>query len=623
MHDLAPHLNVWTPARSPWWLRAYRFWRCNGLVQVIKRAWLKFRGPRNYNPDWVEAYDTLAQEDVELIRERIQSLPNRPFITVLIPPAHRSPEDPKAAIRSVIAQIYTDWELFVLKDSNPAVAIDFAPVLEIAEKDPRVQILTPTDNADAASARNQALAAATGDYCLVLETSGRLSPHALYMVAEQINDVPAAGLIYSDEDRVDADGVRSNPYFKSDWNPDLFLSADYLGNLCAYARPLALDVGGYRHGFQDQTEYDLRLRIVERLRPNDICHIPFVLYHEKYDFRPKQAFTKEGQRAIEEHLIRVGTPASVQEGLNRSHYRILRALPTPAPLVSLIIPTRDSLALIRGALESICERTDYPNYEIVIVDNQSRDAGTLDFLSSIDGHSRVRVLRYQQPFNYSAINNFAARHCNGSVLGLLNNDVIIINSGWLTELVAHALRPEIGAVGAMLYYPDDTIQHAGIVIGFSGSAINCFNGLQRGAPGYHDRAQLVQNYSAVTGACLFTRASVFAEVGGLNESDLPVSLNDVDYCLRLRELGYLIVWTPYAELYHLESISRGDDRASDKIGRFRHELTYFESSWAHILLHDPYYNANLSLDEWPFQLGVPRCFKPWRRQAQSPCRPAH
>ena len=279
------------------------------------------------------------------------------------------------------------------------------------------------------------------------------------------------------------------------------------------------------------------------------------------------------------------------------------------------MPTRDGMDFLRAAIESIFERTDYPNYEIVVVDNRSADPEALAYLTALERQERVRVLRYDRPFNFSAINNFAARQCTSPILGLLNNDVTVIGGDWLRELASHAVRPEVGAVGAMLYYPDDTIQHAGIIVGYGGTAVNCYAGLPRGSPGYFGRAGAIQNCSAVTAACLLTRAAVFAELGGLNEQRFAVAFNDVDYCLRLREHGYLVTWTPFAELYHHESVTRGDDMDLDKRTRFRNEEAHLVRHWGAVLANDPYYNPNLSLHEGAFRWGDDvRVVRPWRRE---------
>jgi GT2 family glycosyltransferase len=300
------------------------------------------------------------------------------------------------------------------------------------------------------------------------------------------------------------------------------------------------------------------------------------------------------------------------------YFRVRRMLSSVPPQVSIIIPTRDRLEFLRGAVESILKHTNYPNYEIVIVDNRSTDPSTLSYLARVSDNPQIRILRFDYPFNHSAINNFAAKQCQSSVLAFLNNDVLVINGDWLTEMVSQVMRPEVGAVGAMLYYPDDVIQHAGIIVGFDGAAVNCYSGRNRGSTGYFHRAELIQNYSAVTAACMLTRSQVFAEAGGFNERDLPVAFNDVDYCLRLRERDYLVTWTPYAELYHLESVSRGDDMAPDKIARFRRAQAYIAERWPGVITNDPYYSPNLSLDEIPFGLAVsPRLRQPWRHGVQS------
>lgn len=621
MYSAEPRVRAQGTAKRSWLLRIYRLWRAKGTAYVIDRVWLRIRGPRTYDPDWIKAHDALTSRDVELIRERIRRMQKHPLISVLLPLRNWPFEDIEAAIQSVTAQLYVNWELCVVgnaSDSNASL------ISELAARDPRIRISMSNNEANPANARNKALAMADGEFVTVLEPSGRLAPHALYLIVEESNAVPTVGLVYSDEDKIDTQGRRGDPHFKTDWNPDLFLSDDYIGNLCAYRRSLAIEVGGYRPAFADQADYDLRLRMIERVAAQDIHHIPFLLYHDCGGGGSDHASIAASRRALEQHLARTGIVATVEPGRGGRHYRVRRALPAVPPRVSLIMPTRDRLDLIKGAVDNIVTMTDYPDYEIVIVDNQSIEPETLAYFESVRGCPRVRVLRYEKPFNYSAINNFAARQCSSPVLGLVNNDVLVINSNWLTEMVSHAIRPEVGAVGAMLYYPDDTIQHAGILVGFGGSAINCFTGLERGAPGYYFRAQLIQNYSAVTGACLLTRASVFAEVGGLNEADLAVAFNDVDYCLRLRERGYLVTWTPFAELYHLESVSRGDDMAPDKVARFRREQRYLATRWVKVLPCDPYYNPNLSIDDRLFRLAEqPRCSKPWLIELQARPVPTH
>jgi GT2 family glycosyltransferase len=285
--------------------------------------------------------------------------------------------------------------------------------------------------------------------------------------------------------------------------------------------------------------------------------------------------------------------------------RVIYPLPVEPPLVSLIIPTRDKLTLLHGTVEGLLNQTDYKPIEIIIIDNGSVEPATIAYLEEIQQNKSVSVIRHQGPFNYSQLNNHGVSYATGEIIGLLNNDLEVISSSWLTEMVSHALRPDIGAVGAKLYYANDTIQHAGVIVGLGGLAGHGFKFLAREAPGYHWKPFLIQNYSAVTAACLIMRRRVFQEVGGLNEKDLKVAFNDVDLCLRIREQGYRIVWTPYAELYHLESASRGSDNTLKKHLRLRHELNYMKAKWPLMISHDPYYNPNLTIEYEDFSLAWP------------------
>jgi O-antigen biosynthesis protein len=593
--------------RSTWFLRLWRLWREMGLLHIAQRALTRLRPSMRYDPTWIRSYDSLTPRDIEQIRNRIERLAHQPIFTVILSLRHSSFPTFGATVRSIEMQLYPHWELCIIGQTSAGLKA-FTP------SDPRIAILSY--NIDGGEEIDTALAQASGDFVVFLEQENVLAPHALYMMAEEINTWPEARLIYVDEDKINNRSRRSHPHFKTDWNPDLFLSQNYLGDSAAFHRDLVTAVGGVRSEFGRSQYYDLALRVVEHIKPEAIRHIPFILNHQALgdsDFveRSDEAIATE-RRALREHLERTGIHGTIEASRSGRNHRLRRHLPGRSPRVSIIIPTRDHLELLKGTVESIRDTTNYSNYEIVIVDNQSVDSATLLYLASVADQPQIRVLRYDDTFNYSAINNFAARRCTAAILALLNNDVLVINDDWLTEMVSLAVRPEVGAVGAMLYYPDDLIQHAGIIVGVGGVATNCYRGLQRGSAGYFSRAELIQNYSAVTAACLVTRAEIFAEVGGFEETELKVAFNDVDYCLRLRERGYLITWTPYAELYHLESASRGDDLSHEKRVRFRREQQYFVKRWKDLLLNDPYYNVNLSLDRDPFALArTPRSHRPW------------
>jgi GT2 family glycosyltransferase len=592
-----------------------QLWRERGTAYVLERAWLRLRGPARYDPHWIRAHDALSDADVAAIRRCIARLQRRPVISIILAVADAPPDAVRATIATLTGQIYESWELLVVADAT--VATEMRQLVEAhAAAEPRIRLVLDAGGGPVA-ASNRGLELAGGEFIARLAAGSRLARHALYLIAEEINANPEANIIYADEDEIDARGRRSNPQFKSDWNPDLFLSQNYLTGLLMLRRELMCEVGGFRAEFTAAADYDLALRLIERIQAATIRHVPFVLCHgaakEGAALSPSgDERVNDAVQALTQHLARSGIDATVDPSRSGRSFRVRRKLSSPPP-VSLIMPTRDGMDFLRAAIESIFERTDYPNYEIVVVDNRSADPEALAYLMALERQERVRVLRYDRPFNFSAINNFAARECTSPILGLLNNDITVIGGDWLRELASHAVRPEVGAVGAMLYYPDDTIQHAGIIVGYGGTAVNCYAGLPRGSPGYFGRAGAIQNCSAVTAACLLTRAAVFAELGGLNEQRFAVAFNDVDYCLRLREHGYLVTWTPFAELYHHESVTRGDDMDLDKRTRFRNEEAHLVRHWGAVLANDPYYNPNLSLHEGAFRWDDDvRVVRPWR-----------
>jgi GT2 family glycosyltransferase len=428
-------------------------------------------------------------------------------------------------------------------------------------------------------------------------------------VANVLNDHPRAQIVYSDEDKIDDAGRRFDPFFKPDFSPDLFVSQNYINHLTVHRADNIRRVGGWRKGFEGSQDYDLSLRILAGLDGQAVVHIRKVLYHWRATAGSTASSGSEknyayeaGLKALREHVggKRPGARVEPIEGL--PYYRVVHAVPDPEPLVSLIVPTKDHAEVLRLCLDSILTKTDYPNFEVLVVDNNSTEAATFAFFKEIEADPRVRVLRYPHPFNYSAINNFAAREAKGAVLGLVNNDIEVITPGWLTEMVSHASRPEVGCVGAKLYYPNDTVQHAGIILGIGGVAGHSHKYYPRSSFGYFSRLRVCQNISAVTGACLVVRRQIFDEVAGFDAENLAVAFNDVDFCLRVRERGYLNVFTPFAELYHHESISRGTDEAPQKQQRFRREVMYMLERWHRELQHDPYYSPALTLEHENFEL---------------------
>ena len=510
-------------------------------------------------------------------------------------------------------------ELCIVDDASTDPSV-WETVRRQARRNKRLKILRRTKNGHICAASNDALRLATGDFVALLDHDDELSPLALYCVALALNRKPDLQLIYSDEDKLDQEGRRCDPHFKPDWNPDLFTSQNYISHLTVYRAALVREVGGFREGFEGSQDYDLSLRCLEKIEPGQIYHIPQVLYHWRMteqstaaEASAKPYAQTAALRAMQEHFDRRRPGVSVVPDYS-IYLRAKYPLPDNPPLVSIIIPTRDRADLLRRCLQSIFAKTDYPRFEVIVIDNESREPEALEYLAKLASES-VRVHRIEGPFNFSKLNNAGVSLARGSLIALLNNDLEVMNADWLSEMVSHALRPEVGAVGARLWYPDNTIQHAGVILGGGGVADHAHIGL-RDEPGYFARAHLVQNFSAVTAACMLVRKDRYLEIGGLNEINLAVAFNDVDFCLRLRARGFRIVWTPHAELYHHESASRGFEDTRLKRSRFLSEVAYMEAKWKEALANDPCYNPNLSLGEKLFTLAFPpRTTKPWQDQS--------
>lgn len=572
---------------------------------------------RRINPDsandyerWAGRFDTLGEARMSELAQRARELGRSgPLISILVP-VYQTPERwLRRCVESVLNQAYPHWQLCLVDDASPDPRVA-ALLAEYAGRDRRITVELRSANGHISAASNSALALARGEFVALLDHDDELRPHALLEMAEAIVSDPDLGLLYSDEDKIDAEGRRFDPYFKPDWDPDLLRSQNYVCHFTCIRTSLVRDVGGFREGFEGSQDHDLFLRCAERLSPAQVRHIPRVLYHWRA-IPGSTALTRDakdyassaGARAVGEHLERRHPGARVEE-LSHGHYRVRWPLPEPAPMVSLIIPTRDKVQLLRTCVESILERSTYPELEVVVVDNQSSDPEALEYLEALRRRERVRVIAYDAPFNYAAINNMAVSQCSGALVGLVNNDIEVMSPDWLEEMVSQACRAEVGAVGAMLYYPDDTIQHAGVILGVHGVAAHAYAGLPRGYPGHGGRARVAQSLSAVTGACLLVRRHVYEEVGGLDEA-LAVAFNDIDFCLRLRTLGYRNVWTPFAEMRHHESASRGSEDTPEKHQRFAREVALMTERWDGLLQKDPAYNPNLSLQSLSFELACP------------------
>jgi GT2 family glycosyltransferase len=562
--------------------------------------------------EWVARYDLLTAEGRQELLARLPSLRKKPLFSVLMPVYDTQEVWLRRAVQSVVEQVYPHWELCIADDASRAPHVKRV-LDELAASDPRIRVVHRQANGHISAASNSALGLARGEYIALLDHDDELPPHALFRVAEELDAWPDAAIVYSDEDKIDERGVRLDPYFKPDWNPDLFCSHNLVSHLGAYRTGLVRELGGFREGLEGSQDWDLALRVSEKVRPEQIRHIPAVLYHWRIlrgstALAPGEKSYAEvaARKAIQDHFGRGQIDAEAlpgaTAGLQRARYRLLEP-----PLVSLIIPTRDSLPLLKACVESLLSRTDYPRYELIVVDNQSSDAAALSYLQQLEQRGAARVIRYPKPFNYSDINNLAAREARGALLGFLNNDLEVIERGWLLEMASHAVRKEIGAVGARLLFPNGTVQHAGIFLGLGRDRVagTPHRGFPRSSFGHFGRAAVIQDFSAVSAACLLMRKEVFEEAAGFDAANLPVSYNDIDLCLRLREKGYRILWTPYAELYHKESATRGSDEAPEKRERFLTEVEYMRRRWGHLLESDPFFNPNLSLDSDAFFLAAP------------------
>jgi O-antigen biosynthesis protein len=569
---------------------------------------------------WIRCYDQLQREDIQKIREQIAEFHYSPLISILLPVYNSNLKWLRRAISSVQQQFYPRWELCIVDDASTDRKI--RPFLQrCARRDRRIKLMRRTENGHISAASNDALRLATGDFVALLDHDDELAPTALYFVAQALNKNRDLQLLYSDEDKLEEHNRRSEPYFKSDWNPELFLAQNFISHLGVYRTDLVHRVGGFRVGFEGSQDYDLTLRCIEEIQPKQIEHLPWVLYHWRAGDQStascataKPYAQEAARRAVQEHLDRRGIEGTVAPSVG-VYLQTKYALPTERPMVSIVIPTRDQASPLKKCVYSIFEKTDYPAYELIVLDNESYDSEALEFLAELKKRDGVRVERIDDAFNYSRLNNHGVELSRGSFVALLNNDVEVLHADWLTEMVSRAMQPKVAMVGARLWYPNGTIQHGGVILGAGGIAGHAHVGLRRGEPGYFARAHLAQDVSAVTTACALVKREVYLQVGGFNEN-LAVTFNDVDLCLRLREAGYRILWTPYAELIHHESASRGFDNSAPKQVRFLAEVDYMQSKWGHILQRDPFYNPNLSLDENLFTLAFPpRTTKPWQSVA--------
>ncbi len=582
--------------------RAYHILRQEGsraLFRKIAHVLHEIVFPRSYER-WIARYDTLNQASRQKIIAAIAQLRTKPTISIIMPVGAGTGKCFKSTLNSVETQLYPYWELCL--GVGPSALNELREELDVLQKrENRIRIARLESSATWADKANGALALATGDFVAPLDVGDTLAEDALYWVAREARDDAGTDLIFSDEDTLDHKGHRANPWFKSDWNPALMLSCDAFGRLGAYRRSLVQRVGGFHTGFDAAEDHDLVLRCAAVTEVNRVRHIARVLYHRRSPTRAKERQGKlsnedAGARAVADHLAALGIAAKVNGG--NGEYRLAYALPIPHPRVSVIIATTAQPDIAEACFTSLLQRTTYDDLEVLLLVNRSvlDVSERADFLRRIAEEPRVRVIDYpDRPFNYSAVNNFGAAQASGQVLCFLNDDTEVVTADWLEVLVSRVSLPQVAAAGPMLYYPDGTIQHAGVVLGLGGIAGHACLHEPRGSRGYFGRACLEQDVSCVTAACMAIRADVFRTLGGFDEK-MPLAYNDVDLCLRLRSAGWRIIWTPVAELVHRESASFGRHNQGPRAEQYAHDVALMRQRWGPLLHADPFYNVNFELE---------------------------
>lgn len=594
-------------------LRSNRYTRlfCKGLKCLkengVRYTWRKVKDKLRHRQNFLALAARPLYTQEELDAQRTYTFSRAVKFSIVVPLYNTPQVFLHEMIRSVLDQTYGNWELCMADGSDQEHTYVGRICQEYARKDKRVVYRKLDANKGISENTNACIGMATGDYIGLLDHDDLLHPAVLYDVMTAICEKDA-DFIYTDEKTFfdkPADGY--DPHFKPDFSPDTLRSYNYICHFTVFSRQLMENAGGkFRSEFDGSQDYDLILRLTEKAE--HIVHIAKSLYYWRihksstsYDVSTKPYITDAAKDALAEHLERIKLSASVRDSRVSSIYHIHYEI-KGTPLISILIPNKDHIDDLKKCVQSILEKTTYSNWEIIVVENNSTEKSTFDYYKELETDPRIRVVSWAEGFNYSAINNYGVQFAKGEHFLLLNNDTEVISPNWLEEMLMFSQRSDVGAVGAMLYYPDDTIQHAGVIVGLGGVAAHSHRHFRRGDGGYANRLTLVQNLSAVTGACMMLRREVWEQVGGLDES-FVVALNDVDLCLRIRQAGYLVVWTPYAELYHYESKSRGYENTPEKEARFEDEKRRFRLRWEQELLKgDPYYNPNLTLDREDFSL---------------------
>ena len=592
------------------WIKAkkgFKYMAKNGISHTIQRAKIeKLRNQASY-PNWLARNEVL---DIEAMTQEIATFHYQPKISIAMPEYNVEEKWLRLCIDSILNQVYTNWELCMADDASTDPNVKKI-LTEYQQLDERIRVVFREQNGHISEATNSALAIATGEFVALLDNDDELAINAFYEVVKVLNENPELDLIYSDEDKIDMDGNRSDPAFKPDWSPDLLLGTNYISHLGVYRRSILEEIGGFRKGYEGSQDYDLVLRFTEKTTKERITHIPKVLYYWRMlptstavDQGSKGYAFEAGLRAVQDALVRRGINGHATHGAANGLYDVYYDIESEK-LVSIIIPTKNGYKDVQRCVSSIIEKTTYQNYEIIMADNGSTDPKMHELYAEFEQQlpGRFFVESIDIPFNFSTINNRAAKKAHGEYLLFLNNDTEVITENWLTLMVSFAQQERIGCVGAKLLYPNNTVQHAGVILGLGGVAGHGHYGYPHGDLGYFGRLAINVNYSAVTAACLLMKKADFDAVGGFEEA-FTVAFNDVDLCLKVQALGRDNVWLHEAELYHFESQTRGYDDKGKKKKRFEQEKVMMEEKWGPLIENDPFYNPNLTRDIPNFSLRI-------------------
>ena len=553
-----------------------------------------------------ELYRKTLLTEEERAAQQNTTFPDQIKFSILVPLYNTKEQYLTQMLDSVKKQTYPNWELCLADGSDESHAYVRTICESEAAKDPRIQYQKLKTNEGISGNTNQCIRMATGDWYALFDHDDLLHPSALVEMMKIISTKPA-DLIYTDENTFNETPKDAfNPHFKPDYAPDNLRANNYICHFTAFRKELLEKAGGgFRSEFDGSQDHDLILRLTEQAE--HIVHIPKILYYWRAHkgstaeaIQAKPYVIEAGKKAVQAHLDRLHLKGTVEDGSCPSMYRLKYEL-TSTPLVSILIPNKDHRDDLKRCIDSIQNKTTYENYEIIVIENNSTEKETFEYYETLKQNPQIRIITYDRPFNYSAVNNEGARAAKGEQFLLLNNDTEVLSPDWIQEMLMYAQRSDVGAVGAKLYYPDGTIQHAGIGIGIKMLAGHWHKNFPKDRPGYFGRLTYAQDVSAVTAACMMIPKHVYDQLGGLDES-FSVVFNDVDLCLRIREAGYLIVWTPWAELVHYESKSRGSDEDTpEKKAFFVRETNRFQRRWNQILTEgDPYYNPNLTREKEDF-----------------------